>query len=59
MDIDYLYLSCGNPKAGATAVEAWGALDGDSSNLSEIKVGLFGYDITCLANYCAFRRNDD
>ena len=55
MDIDYLFNTCGNPKAGATAIEAWGALDGDSSNLSELKVGLFGYDITCLANYCALQ----
>ena len=46
---------CGNPKAGATAIEAWGALNGDSSNLSEVKVGLFGYDVTCIANYCALQ----
>jgi len=50
-----IFNTCGNPKADATSVAAWGALEGESVNLSEIKVGLFGYDITCLANYCALQ----
>jgi len=50
--------ACGNPKADASAIAAWGALGGDSLNLSEIKVGLFGYDITCLAKFCALNDVD-
>ena len=49
---------CGNPKADATSVAAWSALDGDAATTSEIKVGLFGYDITCIAKYCAMNDID-
>ena len=58
MDISTIYSNCGNPKADATAVAAWGALDVDSATTSEIKVGLFGYDMTCLATYCALQQTD-
>ena len=51
--------NCANPKAGASDVDAWGTLDGGDANGSVIKVGLFGYDITCLANYCAEQLRDD
>jgi hypothetical protein len=50
--------ACGNPKADASTIAAWSALGGDAANLSEIKVGLFGYDITCLAKYCALNDVD-
>ena len=53
MNSEYQNKNCAYPKAGASDVEAWGTLDGGASNGSVIKVGLFGYDITCLANYCA------
>lgn len=53
MDIGYQFSACANPKAGATDLEAWGTLSGGAGNASVVKVGLFGYDITCLAIYCA------
>lgn len=48
-----LYLSCGMPLAGVPEIEAWGTLEGGDSMKATLKLGLFGYDITCLANYCA------
>ena len=49
----YLFNACTNPKAGATDLDVWGKLTGGPGNASVVKVGLFGYDITCLANFCA------
>ena len=53
MDTYELFQNCPQPKAGASDIEAWGTLEGGAGNNSVVKLGLFGYDITCLANYCA------
>jgi len=50
-----IYSICGNPKADATAVASWGTLDVDAATTAEISVGLFGYDMSCMANYCALQ----
>jgi len=52
-DMDYAYKICGLPNPSVSDVEAWNQLDGDTSNVSEVKVGLFGYDISCVATMCA------
>ena len=36
----------------------WGALNVSSPTSAVISVGLFGYDITCIANYCALQQDD-
>ena len=48
-----LYRSCGAPLAGVPEIEAWGTLEGGDSTTATLKLGLFGYDITCLAVNCA------
>ena len=53
LPISTLYTVCGNPKADATAMASWGTLNVDSATTAQISVGLFGYDMTCLATYCA------
>lgn len=58
MYTEYQFKNCANPKAGASDIEAWGTLSGGASNNSVVKVGLFGYDISCLAIYCAEQMND-
>ena len=58
MDTYMIWQVCPNPLPGASDLAAWGALDGGSAT-SVISVGLFGYDITCLANYCALQTNDN
>ena len=40
-------------------MESWGILDMNSANTSKIYVGLFGYDMSCFANYCALQSTDD
>jgi hypothetical protein len=57
--MDDAYMMCGLAQPSVSDVEAWGKLEGGESNASEIKVGLFGYDISCLANMCAVGTGDD
>ena len=59
MDIEYLYRTCHRPHPSSTDIEAWGTLEGSTSNESEVKVGLFGYDISCIATYCAASDEDN
>ena len=48
-----MYRACGYPLATPSEVSAWNNLEDNESALAEIKVGLFGYDISCLASLCA------
>ena len=48
-----LYKICGAPLAGVPDIEAWGTLEGGKDTKATLKLGLFGYDITCLAINCA------
>jgi hypothetical protein len=43
------------PQPTKTVQAAWNKLEGGTSKLdtSNISVGLFGYDVTCFASYCA------
>ena len=46
------FTRCGYPSASNTDVEAWNSLDvGDATAV--LKLGLFGYDISCVAATCA------
>ena len=54
----YLYRLCGAPLAGLPDIEAWGSLEGGDDTTATLKLGLFGYDITCLANICAYGSGD-
>jgi hypothetical protein len=49
-----LMYQCGMPYASQADIDAWNALEGGTSlsDNTEIKVGIFGYDITCLASRC-------
>jgi hypothetical protein len=49
----YLFNACGNPTAGVPDIEAWGVVEGGDNTKATVKLGLFGYDITCIAKYCA------
>ena len=46
--------ACGLPNASKTDIDAWNQLDGSSAQSvnTRIKVGIFGYDMTCLATRC-------
>jgi|688.fasta_scaffold714178_1 hypothetical protein len=46
--------ACGLPTASETDIDAWNQLDGSSSQSANtrIKVGIFGYDMTCIATRC-------
>jgi hypothetical protein len=53
---DYLYV-CGYPTATVSDIDAWKTLDVGATSTSTTKVGLFGYDITCLMESCAVKEN--
>lgn len=50
-----VFKGCGLPNPSATDVLAWNKLSGGATKatITELKVGLFGYDITCVAEWCA------
>ena len=56
--LDYFGI-CGNPNATPAEIEAWSTLTMTTSATAEVKVGLFGYDMTCLAGWCAATDNLD
>jgi hypothetical protein len=58
-DMSDAYKICGFATPSVSDVEAWNMLDGGDSNSSELRVGLFGYDISCLASMCAQPHADD
>ena len=48
-----LFRSCGFPQATPAEVSEWNSLADGGSASGDVKVGLFGYDIACLASMCA------
>ena len=52
---------CGFPSASANDLEAWGKLDltDSATENTELKFGLFGYDITCLSYFCEYDEDSD
>jgi hypothetical protein len=50
---DYL-TRCGYPTATNTEVAAWGSLSFGTGATAVAKVGLFGYDVSCLVEACAW-----
>ena len=50
--IPQIFNFCGEPKADLDEVASWNALDTGASFTGELKVGLLGYDITCVASVC-------
>ena len=47
-----IYRSCGFPDATPAETTSWNLLETGGSASSFIKVGLFGYDMTCFAGFC-------
>jgi hypothetical protein len=45
---------CGRIIASNSEIEAWGSLDYGSAATATAKLGLFGYDITCLLEQCDY-----
>jgi hypothetical protein len=56
-DFDAYLEVCGYPTATVSDIDAWKTLDVNAANDSITKVGLFGYDITCLVEACAVKEN--
>ena len=52
---DYYLSVCGWPTATTSDVSAWKTLEVGALSASTTKVGLFGYDITCLMEACAIK----
>ena len=52
-DFDYYLNVCGWPTATTSDISAWKTLEVGATSASTTKVGLFGYDITCLMEACA------
>ena len=54
------FQACGFPR-GTSEVDDWNALDmGTSTDSTTIlSVGLFGYDLSCVAGLCAQLNNSD
>ena len=46
---------CGWPTATVSDISAWTTLEVGALSASTTKVGLFGYDITCLMEACAVK----
>ncbi len=49
------FVACGRPQATSPDILAWNSLAGGAtkSAKTQIKVGIFGYDITCVEEWCA------
>jgi len=49
------FAGCGTPSSSSSDILAWNSLAGGSTKLATtiIKVGIFGYDITCIEEWCA------
>lgn len=47
------YQYCGWPQATPDEVSGWNELVGGASFTGTLKLGLFGYDISCVASICA------
>ena len=43
---------CGLPTANSVEVAEWNEIETGAAATSTISVGLFGYDVTCIASYC-------
>jgi len=54
-DFDYHLNVCGFPTATTSDISAWTTLEVGATSASTTKVGLFGYDITCLMEACAVK----
>lgn len=55
---DELYRLCGAPYASTTDIEAWGKLEVGASTEATVKLGLFSYDLSCIAINCAAGAGD-
>jgi hypothetical protein len=44
---------CGFPYATTSDVEAWGKVEQAADMKAFFTLGLFGYDISCIASQCA------
>lgn len=52
-DIGALYSLCGYPQASPSETAAWTDLKTGADGSNTISIGIFGYDISCLASMCA------
>lgn len=59
LELSNLFRACSFPQATPEEVSVWNALADGGSASGSVKVGLFGYDISCLASMCASIENRD
>jgi hypothetical protein len=61
MDMNDFYRGCGFVRGTSSEVADWNALDvGTSTDTTLVlSVGLFGYDLSCVAGLCAQLNNSD
>jgi hypothetical protein len=48
-----IYEHCGYPQATPDEIANWNSLEGGADTAADVRLGLFGYDISCLASVCA------
>lgn len=54
-----LFRACSFPQATPAEITSWATLADGSSTTGSIRVGLFGYDISCLESMCASIDNEE
>ena len=54
-----LYRACGSPQGTPDEISVWNELANGGSASGSIKIGLFGYDITCIEYMCTSIENKD
>jgi len=61
MEMDEFFSGCGFVRGSSSEVADWNALDmGTSTDTTLVlSVGLFGYDLSCVAGLCAQLNNSD
>ena len=57
--IGEIFEFCGFPEPLPDEISAWNALDLGATATGEIRIGLFNYDMTCVAGFCAAIGNND
>ena len=56
---EQFYAHLGRPQATPVEIDAWNTIKKDASYEGDIKVGLFGYDISAIAQVCHLINNED
>lgn len=59
LTLQNLYRSCGFPQGTPSETSTWNTLADGGSATGWVKIGLFGYDISCIKEMCASLQNED